>query len=115
MGIKSSTFGTDIDAMVHISSHSRLAPTSRLYRGMAWGGLSVAAISMASLALFSIYYSLAGVFVEQGATPVTRVWLIGVVGLAAGAASSMLGFALGVRDESRLPASEATSRPNIAA
>ncbi len=101
--------------MVHTSPQNRLAPTSRLFKTLSWGGLAVTAISMTSLVLFSIYHLLSGVFLGTGASPASRVWLIGVIALAIGAASSIVGFTMGVDAEPRSAESEAQARPTIAA
>ena len=77
---------------------------------MSWGGLAIVAISMTSLVLFSIYHLLSGVFGENGSVGTSTVWLIGVVALAIGAASSIVGFTMGVDAEPRATSEAATHR-----
>lgn len=101
--------------MVHASPHSRLAPTSRLFKAMSWGGLAVTAISLTSLVLFSIYHLLSGIASENTPVVTSRIWLIGVVALALGVASSIVGFTMGVDAEPRSFESESQARPTIAA
>lgn len=101
--------------MVHTNPQSRLAPTSRLFKTMSWGGLAVVAVAMTSLVLFSIYNLLSGVFSGSGSTPTSSIWLVGVLAMGAGAVASIVGFALGSDAEPRGSESETRARPTIAA
>lgn len=102
--------------MAHTSPKSLLAPSSRLFTRLAWGGLAVAAFSMASLVLFSIYHLLAGVISIDGSAATSRVWLIGVGALAVGVISSIVGFTMGVEAKpSRSDDLRVEARPTIAA
>lgn len=83
---------------------------------MAWGGMAVAALSTASLVLFSIYNLLAGVLSVGGASATSSVWLIGVGALAVGVVSSIIGFMMGVEAKpGRSDKLEVEVRPTIAA
>lgn len=101
--------------MVHVSPQSRLSPTSRLFKAMSWGGLAVIGISTTSLVLFSIYHLLSGIGYETAPLVTSRIWLTGVIALVVGAASSIVGFTMGVDSEPRGQESDASARPNIAA
>lgn len=101
--------------MVHANPNTRLTPTSPVLSAMAWGGLAVVVISMTSLVLFSIYHLLAGVTFETASAAPSRVWLIGVVALVVAAASSVVGFTMGVDPQPRAPEAETDTRRSIAA
>lgn len=101
--------------MVHTSPQTRLAPTSRLFKAMSWGGLAVAAISVTNLVLFSIYHLMAGALTGTAGTVTSRIWLIGVLALAIGAASSIIGFTMGVDSDRRSIESDDKARTTIAA